>query len=82
MDERSKLPDISNLSVNDPVLCANKQAETLQWFSLISDCICPRLSLNGSNFNAWSRNLFDTWSMCFIEDIDYFQIQEQDADYQ
>ncbi|MBW0534067.1 hypothetical protein O181_073782 [Austropuccinia psidii MF-1] len=44
MDEHYKLPDISNLSVNDPVLCADKQAEILQH-------------------------------------IDYFQKQEQDADY-
>ncbi|MBW0476476.1 hypothetical protein O181_016191 [Austropuccinia psidii MF-1] len=59
----------------------NKQAEILQRFSLIADRIRPRLSSSSSNFNAWSRNLFDTWSMCFIEDINYFQKQERDADY-
>ncbi|MBW0531514.1 hypothetical protein O181_071229 [Austropuccinia psidii MF-1] len=60
MDKHSKLLDISNLSVNDPVLCANKQADILQHFSLIAYCIRPRLSSSGSNFNVWSRNLFDT----------------------
>ncbi|MBW0480342.1 hypothetical protein O181_020057 [Austropuccinia psidii MF-1] len=81
MGEHSKLPDISNLSIEDPVLCANKQAEILQRFSLIADCIRPKLSSNGSNFNSWLRNLFDSWSMCFVEDINYFQKQEWDADY-
>ncbi|MBW0521498.1 hypothetical protein O181_061213 [Austropuccinia psidii MF-1] len=81
MGDHPKMPDISTLSVTDPVLRANKQAEILQRFSLIADRIRPRLSSSGSNFNAWSRNLFDTWSMCFIEDTDYFQRQEQDTDY-
>ncbi|MBW0535227.1 hypothetical protein O181_074942 [Austropuccinia psidii MF-1] len=81
MSDHPKMPNISTLLVTDPVLRANKQAEILQRFSLIADRIRPRLSSNGSNFNAWSRNLFDTWSMCFIEDTDYFQRQERDTDY-
>ncbi|MBW0461265.1 hypothetical protein O181_000980 [Austropuccinia psidii MF-1] len=81
MGDSSKLPDILGLSVNDSVICVGKQAKILQWFSLISDCIHPRLSLDGSNFNTWSRNLIDTWSMCFIEDLNYFENQERDADY-
>ncbi|MBW0532137.1 hypothetical protein O181_071852 [Austropuccinia psidii MF-1] len=60
MDDHPKMPDILTLLVTDPVLRADKQAKILQRFSLIADRICPRLSLSGSNFNAWSWNLFDT----------------------
>ncbi|MBW0534653.1 hypothetical protein O181_074368 [Austropuccinia psidii MF-1] len=81
MDDSSKLPDISNLLVNDSIIRADKQAEILQRFSLIADRIRPRFSLDGSNFNTWSRNLIDTWSMCFIEDMGYFENQERDTDY-
>ncbi|MBW0535509.1 hypothetical protein O181_075224 [Austropuccinia psidii MF-1] len=81
MGDSSKLPDISSLSVSDPVLCANQQAEILQRFSLIADRIQPRLSIDGSNFNTWSRNMISTWETCFIEDIKYFDSQERDLDY-
>ncbi|MBW0517982.1 hypothetical protein O181_057697 [Austropuccinia psidii MF-1] len=81
MGDPSKLPDISSLSVSDPVLRANRQAKILQQFSLIADRIQPRLSINGSNFNTWSCNMINTWETCFIEDIGYFESQERDPDY-
>ncbi|MBW0553544.1 hypothetical protein O181_093259 [Austropuccinia psidii MF-1] len=82
MGDPSKLPDISSLSVSDPVLRADRQAKILQRFSLIADRIQPHLSINGSNFNTWSRNMINTWETCFIEDIRYFKSQERDPDYQ
>ncbi|MBW0538318.1 hypothetical protein O181_078033 [Austropuccinia psidii MF-1] len=82
MGDPSKLPDISSLNVSNPVLHLNCQAEILQRFSLIADRIQPCLSIDGSNFNMWSRNMINTWETCFIEDVKYFESQERDLDYQ
>ncbi|MBW0535398.1 hypothetical protein O181_075113 [Austropuccinia psidii MF-1] len=81
MADPSKFPDISTLSVSDPVLRADKQAEILQRFSLIADRIRPKLTVDGANFNTWSKSMVHNWSMCFLDDIDYFDRQERDTNY-
>ncbi|MBW0541534.1 hypothetical protein O181_081249 [Austropuccinia psidii MF-1] len=76
--------DLSSLNIqdNDIVSQADKQAESLNRFSLLTDKIQPKLFLDGSNFNIWSRAITDTWASCFFGDCDYFDNTKQDTNYQ
>ncbi|MBW0514024.1 hypothetical protein O181_053739 [Austropuccinia psidii MF-1] len=67
MADPSKIPDILALSVSDPVFRADKQAEILQRFSLIADWIRPKLTVNGANFNTWSKSIIHNWSINSVE---------------
>ncbi|MBW0564532.1 hypothetical protein O181_104247 [Austropuccinia psidii MF-1] len=83
--DSQKVPDISflNFELNSPVIArAYKQAKLLHRFSLIAKRIQPRLSIDGGNFNAWSRALLNTWADCFMGDMEYFNSTECDNDYQ
>ncbi|MBW0559712.1 hypothetical protein O181_099427 [Austropuccinia psidii MF-1] len=85
MPESQKTPDLSSLNFepNTSIIArADKQAEILHRFSLIAERIQPRLSIDGGNFNAWSRALVNTWADCFMGDIDYFDSSDRDNDYQ
>ncbi|MBW0536437.1 hypothetical protein O181_076152, partial [Austropuccinia psidii MF-1] len=75
--------DLSSLKIqdNDIVSQADKRAESLNRFSLLADKIQPKLSLDGSNFNIWSRSMIDTWASCFFGDCNYFDSNERDSDY-
>ncbi|MBW0523541.1 hypothetical protein O181_063256 [Austropuccinia psidii MF-1] len=75
--------DLSSLKIqdNDIFSQADKQAESLNCFSLLADKIQPKLLLDGSNFNIWSRAMTDTWASCFFGDCDYFDTNKQDTDY-
>ncbi|MBW0513325.1 hypothetical protein O181_053040 [Austropuccinia psidii MF-1] len=69
------------ISSDDSVSQADPQAESLNHFSLIAEKICPRLLLDGSNFNLWSRAMVETWGSWFFDDLDYFNISERDTNY-
>ncbi|MBW0535085.1 hypothetical protein O181_074800 [Austropuccinia psidii MF-1] len=85
MPESQKVPDISTMSFesNESIIArADKQAELLHRFSLIAERIQPKLSIDGGNFNAWSRTLINTWANCFLGNNEYFNSPERDNDYQ
>ncbi|MBW0517891.1 hypothetical protein O181_057606 [Austropuccinia psidii MF-1] len=85
MPEAQKLPDLSSLTMKQNsqlVARVDKQAETIHQFSLIAERIQPCLTIDGGNFNAWSRNMTDTWDNFFMGDTEYFTSIECNNDYQ
>ncbi|MBW0486088.1 hypothetical protein O181_025803 [Austropuccinia psidii MF-1] len=75
--------DISTLRISndDSISQANRQAESLNRFSLIAERIQPQLLLDGSNFNSWSKAMTETWASCFFNDRSYFNIPDRNGDY-
>ncbi|MBW0574274.1 hypothetical protein O181_113989, partial [Austropuccinia psidii MF-1] len=84
MTDHSKALDLSNLNLqdnNDIISRADKQAEILHRFSQLAEKIQPRLTIDGANFNTWSRNMIETWVACFMDDGNYFDITDRDPDH-
>ncbi|MBW0485047.1 hypothetical protein O181_024762 [Austropuccinia psidii MF-1] len=79
------IPDISNLKIqdeSDAVSKADKQAELLTCFIVISEKIRPKLTVNGANFNTWSQNMIKKWATVFLGDVLYFKDIAHENKYQ
>ncbi|MBW0494810.1 hypothetical protein O181_034525 [Austropuccinia psidii MF-1] len=84
MADNSKALDLSSLNLqdnNDIISWADKQAKILHQFSQLTKKIQPRLTIDGANFNTWSRNMIETWMACFMDDGTYFYNTDRDPNH-